>query len=536
MGKNLKIGMFSWESLHSIKVGGIAPHVSELAEALAEIGHSVHIFTRNNGLEPYEEVNGVHYHRVDHSLSGGIVQQMDSMCDSMYSRFLDVTKEYGKFDILHAHDWHPFNAVSRIKYEFGIPFMFTYHSTEWGRNGNKHGNWWEAEEISHREWKAGYEATKVISTSQQLTDEIKFLYQIPDEKISIIPNGIFHGKIKKDVDAGEVKERFGIHPLAPVVLFIGRMSYQKGPDMLVEAIPEVLDHRWDTKFVFIGEGEMRPPCEALANAEKVSDNCHFLGYADDETAKDWINACDILCIPSRNEPFGIVVLEGWDAERTIVATDAVQIINNFVDGILVYKNPDSIAWGIKYALDDLSNSSMRKAGKELIETRYNWLKIAENTSEAYNLDDQNDWMHGMTLGNSKKFWWKIDDDLNLSISREFNSLNGKLKVDKLITKDELRKLDDYMAEGQWKTLSNNVSKLRNGTEKEGIGKFLYNDLHWTNTEAQLSSYIGSIFYRAGVWEYNGKKRGIQFRRITDEWQKLMKSYCDGFSELPHAYE
>jgi glycosyltransferase involved in cell wall biosynthesis len=189
--------------------------------------------------------------------------------------------------------------------------------------------------------------------------------------------------MKKDVDPGEVKKRFGIHPLAPVVLFIGRMSYQKGPDILVEAIPEVLDHRWDTQFVFIGEGEMRPHCEHLVNAENVSDNCHFLGYADDETARDWFNACDILCIPSRNEPFGIVVLEGWDAERTIVATDAVQIIDNFVDGILVYKYPQSIAWGLNHVLDDLSNNSMRLAGKELIDTKYNWHKIAEQTSKAY---------------------------------------------------------------------------------------------------------------------------------------------------------
>ncbi|SES95254.1 Glycosyltransferase involved in cell wall bisynthesis [Methanococcoides vulcani] len=524
MGKNLKIGMFSWESLHSIKVGGIAPHVSELAEALAEKGHSVHIFTRNHELEPYEKVNGVHYHRVDHSLDGGIVQQMDSMCDSMYSRFLDVTREYGKFDMLHVHDWHPFNVVSRIKHEFGIPFMVTYHSTEWGRNGNVHGDWWEAREISHREWKAGYESIKVISTSQQLTDEIKFLYQIPDEKISIVPNGIFHGKIKKDVDPGEVKKRLGIHPLAPVVLFIGRMSYQKGPDLLVEAIPKVLDHRWDTQFVFIGEGEMRPHCEYLANAQNVSDRCHFLGYADDETARDWFNACDILCIPSRNEPFGIVVLEGWDAERTIVATDAVQIIDNFVDGILVYKDPESISWGLNYVLDDLSNDTLRQAGKELIETKFNWHKIAEETVEAYNLDEENVWIHGTTLGRTKQFWWKIDSDLNLSISREFNSSNGNLKVDKLIMKDELSKLDDYMADDQWKGLSNNVEKLRNGTEKEGIGKFLYNELHWINKEAQLSSHIGSIFHQAGVWEYNGKKRGIQFRKVTDDWHMLMKSY------------
>ncbi|WP_440952195.1 glycosyltransferase family 4 protein [Methanococcoides sp. FTZ1] len=383
MGKNLKIGMFSWESLHSVKVGGIAPHVSELAEALAEMGHSVHIFTRNSGLDPHEMVNGVHYHRVDHSLEGGIVQQMNSMCDSMYSSFLEVIGEYGEFDILHVHDWHPFNVVSRIKYEFGIPFLMTFHSTEWGRNGNVHGNWWEAEEISHREWKAGYESSRVISTSQQLTDEIRFLYQIPDDKISIIPNGIFKGKMKKDVDPGEVKKRLGIHPLAPVVLFIGRMSYQKGPDMLVEAVPEVKRHRWDTQFVFIGEGEMRPHCEHIARSGKCNECCHFLGYVDDETAKDWLNACDIMCIPSRNEPFGIVVLEGWDAEKTIVATDAVQIIDNFVDGILVYKSPESIAWGINYVLDDLSNDSLRKAGKELIDTRYNWSKIAEKTSEAY---------------------------------------------------------------------------------------------------------------------------------------------------------
>ncbi|WP_440953219.1 glycosyltransferase family 4 protein [Methanococcoides sp. FTZ1] len=524
MGDNLKIGMFSWESLHSIKVGGIAPHVSELAEALAEKGNSVHIFTRNSGLEPYEKVNGVHYHRVDHSLDGGIVQQMDSMCDSMYSRFLDVTKEYGNFDMLHVHDWHPVNVVSRIKHEFGIPFLMTYHSTEWGRNGNVHGDWWEAREISHREWKAGYESIRVISTSQQLTDEIKYLYQIPDEKISIIPNGIFHGKIKKDVDPGEVKKRFGIHPLAPVVLFIGRMSYQKGPDLLAKAIPEVLNHRWDTQFVFIGEGEMRPHCEYLVNEENVSDRCHFLGYADDETARDWINACDILCVPSRNEPFGIVVLEGWDAERNIVATDAVQIIDNFVDGIMVYKNPDSIAWGLKYMLDDLSNDSLRKTGKELIENRFNWHTIAEQTIEAYVPEQKPHWIHEETLGKAKKFWWKIDSDLNISISKESDPSKGNLRFDKTIMKDELGKLHEYMADEQWKDLSNNVERLRKGTEKEGIGKFLCHGLNWTPKESQLSSQIGAIFHQAGVWEYNGKKRGIQFRKVSDDWHKLMKSY------------
>ena len=92
----LRIGMFSWESLYSVKVGGIAPHVSELSEALAAKGREVHIFTRSGGLRDYEIVNGVHYHRVTYDQSGGIVDQMDRMCDAIYSRFLDVKGIYEK--------------------------------------------------------------------------------------------------------------------------------------------------------------------------------------------------------------------------------------------------------------------------------------------------------------------------------------------------------------------------------------------------------------------------------------------------------
>ncbi|MEA1984905.1 MAG: glycosyltransferase family 4 protein [Euryarchaeota archaeon] len=378
-----RIGTFSWESLHSVKVGGVAPHVSELSEALAAEGHEAHIFTRAGNFGDYDFINGVHYHRVTHDQSGSIVDQMNAMCDAMYHRFLDVRDEYGDFDILHGHDWHPVNILCQLKAEFGLPFVLTYHSTEWGRNGNKHASWWEAQEISYREWLGGYEAAETIITSTVLKDEVQHLYQIPDHKISLIPNGIYAGKIRKDVDPGEVKKRYGIHPLAPVVLFIGRMSYQKGPDELVEAVAKVLDHRWDTEFVFIGEGEMRPHCEHLAQELGVADSCHFLGYASDDDARDWYNACNIVCMPSRNEPFGIVALEAWDAEKPVVATTAVKLVENFINGVTVHLYPESIAWGINYVLDGLADNAMGKEGMRLIETKYNWKSIAISTLEAY---------------------------------------------------------------------------------------------------------------------------------------------------------
>ncbi len=383
MKEKLRIAMFSWESLHSVKVGGLAPHVTELSEALSLQGHEIHIFTRNRDMLPYEIVNGVHYHRVYHALYGGIVQQMDSMCDAMYTAFVEATGKFGDFDLTHVHDWHPVNLVCRLKDEYGIPLIITYHSTEWGRNGNKHGDWWEAMEISHREWRGGYESSRVIVTSTILKNEIQHLYQIPDEKIDIVPNGIHGNKMQIEVDAGRVKEEYGIHPYAPVVLFVGRMSYQKGPDLLVRAIPEVLTDRWDVRFVIIGEGEMRSECENIAYGLDVQDSCHFLGYVDETVKSKWMNACDLICVPSRNEPFGIILLEAWDAGKNIVATDAISLIDNFRDGVLVYQTPQSIAWGIRYVLDNYSRGELGREGQKLIDTRFNWDNIAEKTVDVY---------------------------------------------------------------------------------------------------------------------------------------------------------
>lgn len=97
----------------------------------------------------------------------------------------------------------------------------------------------------------------MIVTTECMKNELMMLYSIPEQKIEIIPNGIVIGRLRKTLDAGRVKERYGIHPLAPVILFCGRMCYQKGPDLLVRAIPDVLRERWDAKFVFVGDGDMK---------------------------------------------------------------------------------------------------------------------------------------------------------------------------------------------------------------------------------------------------------------------------------------
>ena len=381
----MRIGMLSWESLYSIKVGGVAPHVSELSEALARRGHEVHVFTRRGDFESYDKINGVHYQRVDSDSSGDILAQMNKMGDAIYDRFGAVNKLFGQFDIVHGHDWHPAPTLAKIKKDCSLPFILTMHSTEWGRNGNNFG-YGISQEISHREWLGCYDASRVIVTTRRMQDELIWIYSLPSDKIHIIPNGIVLGKLRRALNAGRVKEKYGIHPMAPVVLFCGRMSFQKGPDLLVEAVPLILRTRSDARFVFMGEGVMRADCERRARDLGVADACRFLGYTSSSEKEELVNACDLMCVPSRNEPFGVVVLEAWDACKPVVATEAVSIIKNFEDGLLAYVQPESIAWCINRLLGNPDEmKKLARAGFCRIEAEFGWETIAKRTEKVYEL-------------------------------------------------------------------------------------------------------------------------------------------------------
>ena len=147
------------------------------------------------------------------------------------------------------------------------------------------------------------------------------------------------------------------------------------------------------------------------------------------------------------------------------------------------------------------------------------------------IEKYNNWLSGATLARGNRFWWKIDNGNNITIKRIFknkNSKNGVREETKIIKAHELDLLNEYMADGYPKSLAHNVVKLANGTEKSGIGTFLYNDLSWLTKEAQLASHLGVIFYNAGVWGYNGKKRGIQHNRISDDWRELVTNLYNNF--------
>lgn len=384
-GRPLRIGIFSWESLYSFRVGGLAQAVTDLCHTLQRMGHEVHLFTRiEKGQSEYDEIDGLHVHRVSFPPTLNIIELSHNMCDAIVERFHYVKDQFGDFDIVHGHDWMTGEALDKLRSDY--PTVLTFHSTEYGRNGGVFGDWWEFDEISGKEWYGGYMADRVTTVSSSMKDELMWLYNIPGRKIDVVPNGGRVGKHKKNVDPGRIKEQYGIHPLAPLVLFIGRLEYQKGPDILIESIPQILSKRWDAKFAFVGKGGMRGHLEWKVNDLGISDSVRILGYVSDEELKNILNASDIVCIPSRNEPFGLVLFEAWDAEKAVVTTNVGGLdenVDNFENGIKVFPHPESVAWGINYIIDDPEGvKTLGEKGKEKLK-ELTWPIIAMDYANIY---------------------------------------------------------------------------------------------------------------------------------------------------------
>ncbi|WP_440947922.1 hypothetical protein ACSAZL_06655 [Methanosarcina sp. T3] len=139
------------------------------------------------------------------------------------------------------------------------------------------------------------------------------------------------------------------------------------------------------------------------------------------------------------------------------------------------------------------------------------------------------WSVSHTLGTREKvFSWRIDSRGNIFIKRKFR--NGRFpRIDK-VSCSHLDKLQNFMQDMEWKALANNAAKLYLGTEKEGVGKFLYR-LRREVPYAQLSSQLAAVFYHSEVWEWNEQKRGMKFLLLPGNWQeKTMKYYRSSLAQ------
>jgi glycosyltransferase involved in cell wall biosynthesis len=386
---NVTVFMLSWEFPPRI-IGGIAAHVHDLALALGQLNLDVKVITCDfPGAKDYEEIDGISVHRIDSykyptSNFASWVYMMNLNMQEYAIHLIREEIEKGKTCVLHSHDWLVAKVAIGLKHLFRIPLLATIHSTEHGRRKGIHS---EYQRMIHQTelWLAS-EAWRVICCSAYMAEQVSRLFHVPFTRIDTIPNGVNAVQYATVPPSPTFKLQYADRN-EKLVLYVGRLVYEKGVSVLVDAV-NLVQQKLNAKFVIVGDGYMRDRLVDQARRVGAMNKMFFTGFLDEASVKKLYRVADVFVIPSLYEPFGIVALEGMASGVPLVASGVgglAEIITHDETGVLVYPdNPESLAWGINRVLTDPGYAQwLRENALEHVTTAYNWDAIAATTSTVY---------------------------------------------------------------------------------------------------------------------------------------------------------
>ena len=383
----MKILMLTWEYPPRI-VGGIARVVNDLSKRLIKDGHDVYVVTYREGSAPYyENDKGVHVYRVDNYMinPNNFIDWIMQLNFNMVAKVNELIAKGEKFDVIHAHDWLVAYAAKTLKNSYDLPLVSTIHATEAGRNGGIHDE--VQRYINDTEWMLTYESSEVIVNSKFMKNDLQRLFGLPYEKINVVANGInstAYSGVEKDYD---FRRQYAADN-EKIILFMGRLVYEKGVQHLISAMPKILENYHDAKLVIAGKGGMLDELKSQVEAMGLGQKVYFTGYLNAKQVSKMYKCADISVFPSTYEPFGIVALEAMLAGVPTVVSDVGglnEIVEHGVDGMKSYAgNPNSLADSI---LELLFNpqlcESISKKAKTKVKNEYSWTKIAQDTHFIY---------------------------------------------------------------------------------------------------------------------------------------------------------
>lgn len=388
----MRVLMLSWEYPPHV-VGGLGKHVAELVPALLQLpGVSVDVITpRWRGGAP-EEALGTNGRLLR---VGGLSEDPDNFYNTVVGvnprleeKARDIVSVDGPYDVIHAHDWLVAFAADSLKHGYRTPLISTIHATEKGRVRGELQT--ELQRSIHGiEWWLTFESWRIITTSRYMADQVRDHFNLPADKMDVIPNGVDTGRFDRleGVDLAEFRRRYA-EPPEKIVFFVGRLVWEKGIQVLVRAAPLVLQEMPAVTFVVAGTGPQMEALEALAESSGVSSRFRFTGFIPDEDRDKLFKVSDVGVFPSLYEPFGIVALEAMAAKLPIVVSDTgglSEVVADDETGTKVLPdNPESLARGILRTLENPGSTRNRAANAyRVVRTVYNWSKIAGDTLAVY---------------------------------------------------------------------------------------------------------------------------------------------------------
>lgn len=382
----MHILMLSWEYPPRV-IGGLAHHVRELARSLVEAGHSVDVITvAENNTPVHEVMEGVAVRRVlpYHGRPLNFLSWVQQLNLAMLEEGASLCRR-GKVDLIHAHDWLAAYAGRGLKHIFHLPLLATIHATEFGRNNGLHNP--EQRYISELEWWLTYEAWQVICCSEYMREELRHVFSLPNDKITVIPNGVRPEAFRVKTADPEVRARFAA-PHEKILFFIGRLVPEKGVQVLLHALSALREHVPALRLIVAGRGPYREELENQARFLGLERQVHFAGYIDDQTRNQLYAHAEVAVFPSLYEPFGLVALEGMAAGTPVVVGACggfLETVEHEVNGLLAQPgDPSALAFQINRILEDpdFAGALARRAGAD-IENRFAWPVIARQTGDLY---------------------------------------------------------------------------------------------------------------------------------------------------------
>jgi glycogen synthase len=380
--------------------GGAGIHVAELSRELGErIGLDIRTFGDQDEATDGRRVRG---YRPEHSLARSDERMRRAW--SALSRDLAMAIDEVDADVVHCHTWYTHLAGILVKQAYGIPLVITVHSLEPLRP-------WKREQLG-----GGYDvstwvertalelADGVIAVSQGTRDDVLRLFDVAPERTHVIHNGIDAGFFSPD-PATDALERYGIDQTVPYVLFVGRITRQKGIVHLVRAI----GHLDAGIGVVLCAGQPDTPEigremeEAVSAARGTHPNVVWIPeMVSREAVRQLYSHAALFVCPSVYEPFGIINLEAMACERPVVATAVGGIPEVVVDGEtgalvplelsaddpMSPADPDRFARDLAAAVNPLMadpdlRARMGAAGRRRAVERFSWSSIADQTVELY---------------------------------------------------------------------------------------------------------------------------------------------------------
>jgi len=361
-----------------------------LSKSLLDQGHQITIYTTdalNKGRKlkyPTEPLNTHGVKVYEFKSMGSKLGERHRICISP-AMIPVMAKQIATFDIIHLQEYRTFQNIVAHYYakKHKIPYVLQAHGAL-PRIMTKH----RLKQVYDKLW--GYrllkDATRVIAITKIEAEQYKSM-GVSEDKIEIVPNGIYLSEFENLPERGEFRRKWGINDSQKIVLYLARIHKIKGPDLLAKAFAELSGESIEAKLVIAGPDDgYLPALKKLIKELNIEENVLLTGplYGRDRL-EAYIDA-DVYVLPSSYEVFGITVLEACACSTPVILTDRCGIaewIGNNVGYVVQYDKKQ-----LQEAISEiLTNEELRgqfkEAGKKLIREQFSWSKIAEQIEAVY---------------------------------------------------------------------------------------------------------------------------------------------------------